>query len=219
MSDKDNLGDRVHAREIEKKRQRGFFSKAYHRFFEGYSEVVVPKSNGKGTKIERIYTADYYRQDLPKRKRLLIRIFFVIVFLSAGTLFISSSIQPLPINSTWYIVIFQAFSLGFLLWSVIALFTYLFSPKDLTIAEYRNSSLHLKRATLGAAISLLLTAIASLVFIILTPMENYIPIVFCISKNLLAGFLIFGIHIIEKNIKYLTIPNEKKLPDDHYEIK
>ena len=144
-------------------------SKAYHRFFEGYSEVSVPRPNGKGTVIQRIYTGNYYRQDLTNGQRILIRILFAVLFLCIAYLFVSSATLPLASNSTWYVVLTQVVSIPFLFWIVIAFFSYLPAGRDLTIDGYRSSSLALKKATLGAAISLGMVALATLVFMFLNP--------------------------------------------------
>ena len=68
MSHKEDIGKSL--QKFPEKKNRGFFSKAYHRFFRGYSEIAVPGKGGKGTRIERIYTGDYYRQDLDRKNKI-----------------------------------------------------------------------------------------------------------------------------------------------------
>ena len=98
-------------------RKRGIWhSKAYHRFFEGYSEFTVPTPNGKGYKIQRVYTGNTYRQDLTKGQRGLLRVLYVVLFVCAVYLFVSCAVLPLPSNSTWYVTLPQAVSLPFLFW-------------------------------------------------------------------------------------------------------
>lgn len=182
-------------------------SKAYHRFFEGYSEFTAPKPDGKGTRIQRIYTGDYYRQDLTKAQRILLRVLYVALFLGAAYLFVSSAILPLASNSTWYVVLTQVASLPFLFWIVIAFVSYLPASRDMTIHEYRTSSLALQKATLGAAVSLGLAAVTTSVFALLNPSAGSAAQLLCAVKYLAGGLLALSMNGVEKKVGYLVIPS------------
>lgn len=179
---------------------------AYRRFFEGYSETAVPKPNGRGFIIQRVYTGNHYRQDLAQDKRVLLRILYLAFFVIVVFLFVSSAIMPRPSNSTWYVVLCQVVSIPFLFWILISFSSYLSSPKDLTIHDYRSSSLSLKKATLGATIGLGLTALATLLFILLNPAEDLQIDLVSAAKYLAAGLITFSINWIERKIIYLIIP-------------
>jgi len=197
----------------------GFWhSKAYHRFFEGYAEVNIPTKNGKGAQIKRIYIGDYYRQELTKSRRVVFRILFAVLFLFITYLFISSAIIPLKSNTTWYVVLPQAGSILFLAWAFIALCSYLPSGRDLTIDGYRSSSLALKKATLGVAIGLGLSAIVTLVFMGLNQSNQMMAELLCAGRYLLGGFLALSINRIENRTKYVIIPSEHRPPENGAEI-
>jgi archaellum biogenesis protein FlaJ (TadC family) len=193
-------------------------SKAYHRHFEGYSEIIVPKRGGKGTSIQRIYTGDYFRQDLTNRQRILIRVLYVALFLCIAFLYTSSAILPLKINSTWYVVLPQAVTVPFLFWILIAFFSYLPAEPDMKIADYRSSSQYLLKAAMGSAICLGITALATLVFIMLNPSDESSRAMLCAGKYLLAGLLALVMYRIERMVSYLTIPNQHLPPDNSFEI-
>lgn len=198
-----------------KQSERGIrHSKAYHRFFEGYSEITVPKPDGKGYKIQRIYTGDYYRQDLTDGQRILLSVLYVALFLGTAYLFVSSAILPLASNSTWYVALPQAVSLPFLFWIVIAFFSYLPAGRDMTINGYRSSSLALKKATLGAAVSLGIAAFATLVFLLLNPSDEPLVELLCAVKYSTGGLLALSMNRIEKRVNYLIIPSQNTLPAD-----
>jgi archaellum biogenesis protein FlaJ (TadC family) len=198
-----------------KQDKRGtWHSKAYHRFFEGYSEITVPEPNGKGYRIQRIYTGNYYRQDLMKSRRTLLRILYVALFLGAVYLFVSSAVLPLASNSTWYVVLPQVVSIPFLFWILIAFFYYLPAKRDLTINGYRSSSLALQKATLGAAVSLGIAAFATLVFVQLNLSGEHSGELLCAVKYLAGGLLALSMNRIEKKVNYLIIPSQNKLPVD-----
>jgi archaellum biogenesis protein FlaJ (TadC family) len=205
-------------KDSENRRKNTPHSKAYHRFFEGYSEVTVPKAEGKGTRIERIYTGDYYRQDLTNLQRILIRLLYVTLFLCAAYLYISSAIVPLAINSTWYLVLPQAVSLPFLFWIIIAFFYYLPAKRDMVIADYRRSSLSLQKATRGAAIALGITALATLIYIGLNPSEGSLRVLLFTIKYSVAGLITLAMSMIERKVKYLIIPSQHRPPENSYEI-
>jgi hypothetical protein len=193
-------------------------SRAYHRYFEGYSEVSVPRQNGKGTFIERIYTGNYYRQELSKGQRVVIRILYAVLFLGIAYLFISSAIMPLTSNTTWYVVLPQAGSILFMAWVFIALCTYLPSGRALTIEGYRNSSLALKKATFAVAISLGLSAIVSLLFMVFNPSSQIMAELLCAARYLLGGLLALSMNRIENRLKYAITPSEHQPPENGAEI-
>ena len=194
-------------------------SRAYHRFFEGYSEITVPNPNGKRTRIQRIYTGDYYRQDLTKGQRILLRVLHVALFLSVAYLFVSSAVLPLASNSTWYVVLSEVLSLPFLFWVVIALFSYLSAGRDMTIHEYRSSSLALQKATLGAALSLGIAALATLAFMLLNLSDEPLVVLVCAVKYIAAALFALSMNRVEKKVNYLKIPSQNKPPANGNEIK
>jgi hypothetical protein len=63
----------------------------YHKRFEGWMEKVVEDGSGR-KHIERVYTGDYFRQDVSDRRRCIIRIAYAVLYvLSAGCfLFVSA---------------------------------------------------------------------------------------------------------------------------------
>ena len=200
-------------------RKRGIWhSKAYHRFFEGYSEFTVPTPNGKGYRIQRVYTGNTYRQDLTTGQRILLRVLYVGLFLCAVYLFVSSAVLPLPSNSTWYVTLPQAVSLPFMFWIVIAFVAYLPAERDMTIHGYRSSSLALQKATLGAAICLGITALATLVFSILNPSDEPLRVLRCALSFFAGGLISLGMNWIERKVKYLIIPGQNHPPEDSVEI-
>ena len=159
-----------------------------------------------------------YRQDLTNRQRILIRILFAVLFLCIAYLFVSSATLPLASNSTWYVVLAQVASVPFLFWIVIAFFSYLPAGRDLTIDGYRSSSLALKKATLGAAISLGMVALATLVFMLLNPSNDLLAELLCAVKCLVGGLLALAMNQIERKIQYLMIPSQNTPPIDAMEI-
>ena len=196
-------------------RKRGIWhSKAYHRFFEGYSEFTIPTPDGKGYRIQRVYTGNTYRQDLTRGQQRLLRVLYVVLFMCVVYLFVSCAVLPLPSNSTWYVTLPQAASLPFMFWIVIAFAAYLPADSDMTIHGYRSSSLALRKATLGAAICLGLTALATLIFIMLNPADKSLKVLRCTLGFFAGGLITLGMNWIERKVKYSIIPSQNRPPED-----
>jgi hypothetical protein len=200
-------------------RRGGWHSRAYHRFFEGYSEIAVPNPNGKGTRIQFIYTGNYYRQDLTQRQRILLRMLYVVLFLGVTCLFVSSAILPLTSNSTWYVVLPEAVSVAFLFWILIVFLSYLPAELNMKIADYRSSSLSFIKATTGVTICLGITALATLIFIVLNPSDEPMRELLCSGMYIVGGLITLGMNRIEKKVNYIIIPCQDQTPDDGSEIK
>ncbi len=218
MSLKDGLDSSLR-KDDENRKKKKPPSKAYHRFFEGYSEITVPKPNGKGYTIQRIYTGDYHRQDLTKSQRIWLRVLYVVLFLGAAYLFVSSAILPLVSNATWYVALSQAISIPLLFWVMIVFYSYLPAKQDLTIHEYRSSSLALQKATFGSAVSLGIAALATLIFVLLNLPDGPLTELICAVKYIAGGLLVYSINLIEKGLNYLIIPSQNIPPPDAMEIK
>lgn len=205
---KHNFGDR-----------KGFLhSKAYHKHFEGYTEVRVPKPNGKGIRIERIYTGDYYRQDLTKYQRIVLRLLYTILFMCAVYLYVTSATLPLAINSTWYVTLPEAASIPLLFWIAVAFLLYLLAAQDMTISDYRSSSQSLLKATIGAAICLGACALTTLFFLMLNPSDESLQVALCAVKYAISSLLVLAINRIERRIPYLKVLNSTPHPENGIEI-
>lgn len=207
MGGKDDLRSSLE-KENPKIRGGQWHSRSYHRFFEGYSEVTVPKTNGKGYKIQRIYTGDYFRQELTKKQRVLLRLLYLGLYIGAVFLFISSATSPISLNTTWYVVIAQVICVPFLFWlGLVFFFFYLPAHQDMTIHDYRSSSPPLMRSALGASLSLAVAAFAVLVNILINPSQASTAGYLCFFQYLVSGLLLFGINRVEKKVNYGIVPN------------
>lgn len=191
---------------------KGWHSKSYHRHFEGYTEIEAINAKGKAV-IQRIYTGDYYRLDLPAQKRVLLRVLYGISWLCACILFGLASSSPVSANSTWYLAIMQAlslFGLAAVFFSLLAHFT---APRDMTIGEWKSSSRATKRRTLLTSVFLGGDAVLTLthLFIIGSDQSTHL---LCILFYILAGGLNMLISLLEAKLPYRTFPSSQPFPED-----
>ena len=117
---------------------------------------------------------------------------------------------PATLPGMWLLP--QAVSLPFLFWIVIAFFSYLPAERDMTIHGLSQFVPGAAKATLGAAISLGLTAFATLIFILLNPSDEPLRVLRCtLSICWRAGLLNLGMNWTERKVKYLVLPSQKRL--------
>lgn len=218
MRSLENLGNSIREYGADGESRWNPFLRAYRRFFEGYSETFAMKPNGKGIGIRRVYTGNYYCQNLSRSNRVLVRFLYVALFVCAVFLYVSSAVLPITGNSTWYVALAEAIALPFLFWILIAFIFYLPAPKKMTSANYRSSSLSLLKAALDSTVGLGLIAFATLAFIIVVPGDHTAEELLCAAKYAVGGLATFAIYRIEKSMKYSTIPSGKAIPSDAIEI-
>lgn len=191
---------------------KGWHSKAYHRHFEGYSEVETTNEKGK-TIITRVYVGDYYRLDLPKNKRVLLRLSYAELILAIAALFFAAASRPIGANSTWYLALVQmlAFCMTGLL--VINLLSHCTAPRDMTIGDWRSSSQKLQRNAKFAALAMELTAFLTALYLVLKG-EDWLMHLLCVGLYAVSGLLAVLLNRLEANAPYLKFPSTEPAPED-----
>ena len=106
----------------------------------------------------------------------------------------------------------------FLCWITIVLLSYLPAAQDMTIKDYRSSSLALKKAVFGAAVSMGTVALVTMVFIILNQANGSLVELPSVLKYLAGGLLAFLMNRIENKVNYIIIPSQNKPPIENVEI-
>lgn len=191
---------------------RGWHSKSYHRHFEGYTEVESVNSKGKIV-IERIYTGNYYRLDLPRNKRVLLRIAYAFLWLIACALFGFAASRPIGANVTWYLAIVQMVticSLAIVLFSFIAHCT---SPRDMTVGDWKGSSVNMKRRSGFTALVLGLNCLLTVLYLFLKGDDRGMHLL-CIALYAISGILMVVMNRLEASVPYMTFPSSQVAPED-----
>ncbi|MBO5976183.1 MAG: hypothetical protein J6P94_03270 [Oscillospiraceae bacterium] len=194
---------------------RGYHSKMYHRHFEGYSEFETTNAKGK-TVIKRVYTAEYYTLDLPKEKRLGLRVLCAALFILAIMLFLMAAARDLALNMKWYSAISQLGVLIGFAWTFGGLLSVFTAPRKMTIGDWKSSSRNLKHGSLCAAVFLELNAMISIMFLFFA--EDWTSYFLNIGLYFAAGLVAVLLNRLEANAPYKTIPNDNTVPRDAVEI-
>ena len=191
---------------------RGWHSKAYHRHFEGYTEVETTNEKGK-TVIQRVYVGDYYRLDLPKKKRVLLRLTYAALIGLIGVMFGLASSRPVGANMVWYMAIAQMLTLGGIGAMIIKLLSHATAPRDMTIGDWKASSKGLRKSAQFSAILLELDMFLTALYLLLKG-ENWGTHLLCIGLYALAGLVAMVVDRLEANAPYLTFPSTEAAPED-----
>jgi len=93
-------------------------------------------------------------------------------------------------------------------------FSYLPADLDLTINDYRSSFLSLKKATLGTAICLGTTSLATLVFLFLNLSDEPLLELLHAVQYMASGLLALLMYRMEKQVSYLILSSRNKVPGD-----
>lgn len=187
-------------------------SKAYHRHFEGYSEVETTNEKGK-TVITRVYVGDYYRLNLPKNKRVWLRLSYVGLILVIAALFFAAASRPIGANSIWYLALVQMVDLCLIGLLGINLLSHCTVPRDMTVGNWRASSQRLQRNAKFAALAMELTAFLTGLYLVLNG-EDWLLHLLCIGLYAVSGLLAVLLNRLEANAPYLKYPSAEEAPED-----
>lgn len=191
--------------------------KAYHRYFEGFSERKVWDDEKQKFRFETYYSGDYYRAGMTPEERRQVKWEYgvgfacaVLIFLFVGTrrtLSAASVITAFPTLVT---------ALG-LMWQLPSLVTYVRTKELLILREYRERKNFLSLC-MGLVCCFGVSAAAHLVCVFLyRSFGDWLEWLTVAGLLLDAG--IFGwIYRREKGIPYRTVPNEAVIPEDCYDI-
>ena len=163
---------------LERKRNR-----AYHSFFEGYTEYYDVRPNGKKI-ICRIYTGSLYVQNRSKNRRILDRLMYVAAFFLSAVFFGLSAIQPTSSEISLFAAIPTAIAVFLYLWLFVAMIYYL-PIKPRTIYAYHTSRDGLLRSSLSLAIC---HGLSVVMYLLHTVMNKF----FSVSEGKTILFLFFS---------------------------
>lgn len=191
---------------------RGWHSKAYHRHFEGYAEVETTNEKGR-TIIERVYVGDYYRLDLPKNKRIMLRLTYGAMILLIAALFGFAASRPVGANMTWYLAIVQMLGVCLIGLMCVNLLSHCMAPRDMTIGDWKSSSKKLLRNAKYTALAMELMAFLTGLYLVLNG-EDWLIHLLCIGLYAVAGLIAVAVNRLEANAPYITFPSTGDAPEE-----
>lgn len=191
---------------------------SYHRYFEDYTERIVPKTNGSGTKVELYYIGEYYSQKGKTWQIAARKSGYLLLFLMAAVLFVRCGVKDWAGGQSWYLIITEAAVLLSLNWLLYALFCYIISKRKMTIGAYKSGSRSVIYASKVSVACLAATLVAQIVCLFSSGREQvllqidgvkgfYLSQILNLAGYLLAGILIGLIGCLESKSIYIKMPN------------
>lgn len=183
----------------------------YKKYFRGYSEVRQLTTKGRVT-VQRVYTQPWLVSGLSTAKYWLLRLLYVVLAALSTACLIGVMVQRIPINYTWMVLLPGIVSaiLLFLLW--IALLSYVFVERKMTLWGHHSSTVNLKRYSLATSIVQLVTAVVMAVVTLITQLY-VLKSLLCAGGILLASICSGAILFIERKVPYKEVVNDTKLPN------
>lgn len=174
-------------------------SKAYHRFFAGYTEEKSVNNKGR-QKIKRVYTQDYYVSGLSRRKEIGCRVLYALLTAASVFLFVKGAGTRNSLNNLMFFQLTAAAgTICYFFFAAVMIF-YLIKPFHLTIYEYESTSRRI--FYLG-----IISAVLSIA-------ESPVNPLFCLCSAAMLALVVF----IEKRVPYRVQKNDVKPPEDGCEI-
>lgn len=181
-----------------------------YRYFEQYKRELVPRKNGKGSKIVFRYIGDYYRLTIHDKEWIVLKWVFLVLFAVYIAVYEFLALRNTASNYELYIsipIILMVFPAYFLGYGVIANF---FAKREMTLRSYRES---IRRIYFGSLASLCLNGV---IFILECLFANYSGNLdslqlcgfgFCLLLMLCIFLLIFRAR------EFVLTPNTDGVPD------
>lgn len=193
---------------------------SYYRHFEDYTEKIVPKENGRGTKVELCYIGDYYQQEGSLLHIIIRRAGYLFLFALAAGIFICSAVTDRPGGQIWYLILTQAAVLLSLNWLLYSLLCYTLSRRKMTIGSYKSGSRGVLRASRLCTVCIALALIFRIIYQLLSAGGRYLHtdtaaetsekpelVLFSLLGYAVSGILTAVIYLLETKTGYIKIPN------------
>ncbi|MCD7885716.1 MAG: hypothetical protein LUI87_18800 [Lachnospiraceae bacterium] len=187
-------------------------TKSYNQYFDGFSEREVVTSKGK-VKIERFYTGAYYREDVPddtwKRRKWATGGLYAMALL----LYFACGTVNCEANSCWYVILFSGITLAAVIFATINVVTKLTAQRDMIARVYRSASEQYQKRVRFTSVTMLLTAGAVLVNMVLNRSGFQMKAMICLAGYAFSGLTMLRLYQLEEQNQYCQIKNDIKLKD------
>ena len=205
MDFRKGLGESFRKGEVDGKKKKLYGSRAYQKFFEDYEEIRVPKENGRGTRIKRIYTGDYYRKDSTDENWYAMKAVYFLAAVVTAILFVAAAFPGSGANKVWYVTIPQAASVACYFFFFRILCSYIAAPRNMTISEWKRGCRALKKALKVLVGCVLVTAACTLGYYLSHGAEFSGKILGYFMAYLLCAGVIGVVYFLENKVVYQKV--------------
>ncbi len=193
-------------------------SGAYHRHFQGWAERRVPRENGKGERIERVYVADYFRYEETDAAWKGKKLAYPLLTLLTVALSVLADSREAAVNHIPAIGIAQILAYLPMVCLLYRLVLQLAAPRNMTIGERDAAVEGFRKASLICAVVLAaLTAAMPIGAAIVTKSIGGADWA-AAGLKLLSAAAAFLLRFTEKRRSLTKVPNGKTAPSESNEI-
>ncbi len=197
-------------REVEETQRGRLRNRSYHGYFEGHTEYTVVNKNGR-SQIRRVYTADYYKQDLRNGPVLFLRLAYAAMLIIAAYCLASGSMDmTASCNLVWYVTIWQACCIVFLFRTLMILCNYITLGREWKIYDYKLCHKKLVRASTFAASSFGAAVLGIILHACIAHTADSWSVA---GKCAAAGVVMLLMGQVERRIRYVVVKNNA---EKHY---
>lgn len=186
-------------------------SSMYHRVFEGYSERQMPRENGKGVRIERVYIGDHYVRRGGAKAFRRAKLLYAGLYLAAALCAVVSFAQPAFCNSEWYGVIPMFALIVSLLVFAANLLSCLTAPREMELYHFNCFS---RLITSALTIGIIAVGYALLTLICGALTGAWTGIALTSLFALLSAALLFTLSALERGTRYQILESRAEIASD-----
>ena len=184
---------------------------SYQRYFEGYTEYKEPANNKYGFKVSRIYTAPYYVHDMEDRLWIRQKVIYGVLTALAVGLYMAAAVFSRGLAEK-YVALASGISAFGLVCSAYMAIVYIACRRKMRIFDYNSNTKNLKRWTLLSSWALSVTAVMTLISLLVRRAEDGMTDLWCALSYLLSAACVFAVYRIEKKTEYCEVPNDTRIP-------
>ena len=184
---------------------KGWHSRAYHRYFEGYSEYMVEDARGRA-KIQRVYTADWYRVNLEEKTKRIVCMELLLCWTGMLLLFLFAGTRNIQINKLWYMALIQAATVACLVWNLSGVLHFLCLPEKSTVGQYRKSFEATQKSSFGLLITFGAAGLAAFVQLMIG-CEDFLLHLLCAGLYGIGLLLALVLNRLNANIPFERLAN------------
>lgn len=183
-------------------------ARGYARHFEGYRTEKQVSADGQKVKYVRIYIGPRYRQELGKKERVRLRVWYALLFIAAIVLLITALALQTASNYCTYVLIAVFVAFVFYARYFLCLISYLPSGQELKLFEYRDGAKKIPLRAKLAAISTAVPILASVILFIAEPESFQMLEVLRLAMMAASGVCLAVSGWMEGRVRYTSIPGE-----------
>lgn len=198
-------------RELDEKIQNKRQNRFYASYYEDYIAYFIPKENGRGAKIVRIYAGNYHYLDAGEQVFRIRKVIYSLLWLASAGLFVSAAARNLSVYVEKPSVLIQLLVIFAFGWCLIDVMSYALATYHMTEYAFKSFQL-LKAAAAITAAAVWADGVFVMATILVQKSGINMDVTASVFEYLLSGGMMFAINRIENKAVYNIFESEDQPP-------